>query len=451
MGLYPTAFRAELAKPRSQRERLVGVTKIHWNGDASPTYYSDGPFLNCLPDIEEFATAGRGVQTRSASAIQKVETNVLIKDTTRTLCRKLEGAYDVRRSPVTNYYAFPNLAEASWHVVSAGVVDGWEAVRAGWRIRIRPDDFWMDGFAPKVPLLTGEWPSIPDVSKGVYAPIAYGVHDSQNHSGKGFVRCPPGSFVASTTGVYVVSLGVCGAVDRVTVDGVLKTLTTHYTVQQGASYGGKTWTTITFTAGNIPAATAVVTADVKGLTDTGASTGAVITNPVAQLRHAITNFLYGDWRSGAWLLESSSPIDSASWDTASAFADQYRLDGSLYLGNSADQKECGKVIATWLDTWQIFRMYWNNTGKLALRVLPVEHPGYGTGSAFDTIQEADDELGQTLQTRMDTQNLVQRISAAYLQDVSQSKRWNALDVQDLNQDEKISSSVTMENGPARVN
>ncbi len=80
-----------------------------------------------------------------------------------------------------------------------------------------------------------------------------------------------------------------------------------------------------------------ITVNVQGIENVGDGSGALITDAILQYRHALQNWLIGEYASGAWLASPTFPddatlaqIDDASFDTAAAIA-ATRIAGG-YIG-----------------------------------------------------------------------------------------------------------------------
>jgi hypothetical protein len=485
-------WKRELRRPEHVRRPVATVVKVSWSGDSTvegnqvvgfeggyqPYYYTDstemigiaGQFQaltgHMRTRLERVDPITYAIQPHSPSSIQRVQTRVTIADPDKELTRILEGRYNQRRAAIRIFWAFTEDESTTvsypdddggvasteefydWQPLFTGVVDKWERVGSSWVLTAHVDDFWLSGFAPKRGSSVGDWPDSVAEADGLRYPIYYGIHDGSNHSGSGFARAIIGSYDAGTPqSWFVASPGACQSIDRYFINGVERTVNKGVNYQYNA--GGKIVTVPYFTTSAIPGVGDVVTLDLHGVTvNPTDETAALIMNPVAQLRHLITNFLHGDWINGAsWLTETI--IDKDSWNVAERFAALNSWEGTIAVGGDAKPQRIADVIGGWLESWQAFRLTWTPNGTLAIRTLPIEHPGYGDRDLFDTLF-SDNERGATLATRMETERLTKSVSGSYLTDYASGKLWHSIEVQDMNVVEDLSLNVAHNHGLARL-
>jgi hypothetical protein len=482
-------FKTEMQKPWHVRQPILTIAQIQWNGTASigfegstfPHFYSDSPSMLAATAPADFVVKNGvmeprllsvspityAIQSHAPAAIQRVQAQIVLDDADRVITQLLEGEFDQRRVAIRLWWATqedqshlvehtdldgnPSSFETvyDWQPLFTGILDKWEQNGSSWSLTAHVDDFWMTGSAPKTSILVGDWNVTPTDAVGVRVPIVYGHHDGTNHSGTGFCKAVKGRWESGSAGWYAASVGTLESVDNVYVDGVLKTITTHYTLDYAYNGGGKVFTIIKFAGADTPAATAQVTFDCHGLTNDTTQAGGMLQNPVAQLRHLIANFLFADWKRGSEWFSEAGILDVVSWNAAESYADQLAIEGSIFLGGNATQTRIADVIGAWLQSWQMFRVHWTPDGKLAIRILPVEHPGYGDGTVFDLIRP-EDEIRAVHRGRMETERLTQRIVGTYIKDAAGNRLWNTLEVQDVNVDEDTAPNVALEHGLARL-
>ena len=370
--------------------------------------------------------------SESSPQVGGLTTTVQLANTDRALEPILMGAYDQRRAAVTIRRGSPNLAEEDWDTRFVGIVDGWAFGPGNVTLNLSTDALKLQTFLPRVPIIKTDFPNAPTDSLGRFMPYVFGEFASAGVTGKGLLQAIPVNWVASTTGIYLCAQGVLKEVSNVCVDGVLKTLTTHYTVNQAYSAGGRLCTTVTFTAGNIPAAGAVVTFDAKGYTADGTTGGALITNPAEIIWTLLDQFVYGDQKT--WVNfgfdKGNAPVDATSFNRVADLFDKYGIKGSRYIGGTTTQSRSEDVLNESLDSYQWIRAFWGNDGKLYLTdFLPV-HPGYPTASSIVWDGRTWDDNSLTFTT--DPTQVRRRTTTSFLDSPADGRQMFSLDVQDLN-------------------
>jgi len=357
----------------------------------------------------------------------------------KAITQMLES-HNVRKSPVTLKWASKNLAAADFATLFTGVIDRWNRKNPGeWEIVARPDWTILDGFVPRQAITKGDFPTVVTgtgaVSPyGIYFPQVYGTHDSAALTGKGMVPCP-NLWYGGPTGlqwIYLIGHGQGKTLKVAYKDGVSSgAVTTVNTVLSGKTVFG-----ISFNAAS--GVSTAVSADVDGIETVGNGTGTVILNPVAQLRHWLSNFGFADYKVGLWLT-THAKIDAASWSACETFATTYGFEGSMYIGGTASQVKVSDVIQNWLKSWPSFRLYWDHAGKLAMKYIsPVLSMTGKQGDTFGPIREED---MIDFKTEMDTTQMLSRVGTSYVYGVKDGKFWTSIDVMDLAQSEVLTENV----------
>lgn len=443
MGRFSTAFRSAVAGVSSPP--VVPVAEVDW--PTGTAYYAGEPFRHYEQRVAEggLDTVSTTVSERPSDLASQTATLSLL-DHDGAITRIVEGSRTVRRSVVRFRLAHPSVAEADWFTFFRGVVDGWLSQSGVVSLSCRTDETALRGFCPKVSLVAGSVPGLVEQSRGIYAPIIYGLHDDQSLGGKGAVKCIPVDATTSSTAnkMWVVGLGVLGDVPRVYKNGTLKTVTTHYTVDTKV-WGGASYTVITMVEASVVGDE--ITCDVEGLTDAGDGSGGVITSAPLQLKHFLTNFVWGDWRTGSWLSESLAPVDTSSFATADVFLSKFGSEGSLYVGGTTEQTRCSEVLNGWLGSQPMVRARWGAEGKLGLRVIDHASAAY---ISTPWVQPERDEL-EAMQYESETGQLVSRVSLSYLPGQRAGKLWQSLELQDLGlwQTEKVTEQLRLDYSAAR--
>lgn len=291
-----------------------------------------------------------------SGAVAASETSCDIADTDRLFARVTEGPLrdTVEGSSVVISYANPLLASSSWYTAFTGVITKWNwpsEMRAS--IVARTDDLSLRRKMPRSTWLlsAADWPNILPDAVGQYANLVYGIQDSQGYKATGMVNCH-----CVDTGLfqYVVAAGPI-SIGRVYKSGVAVSFGTKI-----EDRGGKTFTTAVLAA---TAGTAKVTADVSGYDCTTPGGGSPTSNPATMLAHALSNFSFGDWKSGAWL-STSARIDATYLAAMQTYFTQRGYRG----GRIIDAASTGyDQIRDWLQTFEA-KGWWTAGGKLALKI-----------------------------------------------------------------------------------
>jgi hypothetical protein len=144
-----------------------------------------------------------------------------------------------------------------------------------------------------------------------------------------------------------------------------------WTLRNGSAY-----TEVGFTAAN----TNPVTVDAWGLSTNGngsTTEGDLIENPATQIEHALTNFVFNRWKSGAWKTPGTdSPIDTASITTLETYFDQRDertgVGHGLVGSNVLRRQSSLTFLNNWAFQWQA-AVWWNEDGELQFGVRDPEN------------------------------------------------------------------------------
>lgn len=403
------------------------------------------------PIVDEGGWSGvtQEIQLRAAG-LAGLQTDVTVNDTDgRVRAALING--DNRQSSAAIFRVIPGDATA-YDRRFTGLLDGWEFMPGQVKLKMKTDDRSLRGNFPQWPYLRSEFFQLDPERQGAFAPIVYGKHDSTGIGlDHGLVPTVGVYKVSGATGWYATNLGPAAFIKDVYVDGVLQVegALNDYEKFYGIFAGGKIFTIIAFVT--IPADGAIVTADLFGysaVNSEGTLAGAdVITNPVAQIRHFLINFAVNRTRAyipSAWDT-TADIIDSASWDAAEDWADNHGLEGSRFL---ADQKTAEDVFREWLESFPMFRAFWNTDGKIELKVLSPDHPGQWD-NAVEVIGR-EDCLDNSFSYDRDPSDVTGRVSVRYLFDSVQGDYLRSLVVQDLSVGEMADTQFDMPWSPARA-
>lgn len=303
-----------------------------------------------------------------------VETRVTVDDTDRSIARVYAGASagSVRGVAATIYLMTPDVASASSMVIFTGVVTkvSFPSPFVA-EITMRTNDDQLQRKSPRGgwALTRQNWPNAEPENYGKMAPIIYGTHDSSKfQTSPGLI---PTLLVDKIAYRYLVSAGRMKSITRVFVDGASISsglYTTEYLTRNGRIY-----TVIKFdsaadaTTAGVADADGVslpdveVTCDLVGYETVGDGSGTVISGPLGQWAHWISNFVLGDYASGAWAANSSL-IDSTSLTAAETRLTDIGAIGAHYV---ADPLTGIEITAKICQTYKL-RVWWNYAGKIAV-------------------------------------------------------------------------------------
>lgn len=418
MGQLAGALKTELQKPGHGELWLVTLNLPDATLKGSMVGVASDANGQYQPHVEDISDINFGL---SIGGLDTPEVTVTWHDADRRLIAQLESstAHRVRYSAATIQLGSPNVAPANWATQFTGVISRIPALSGdpfSFTITLRADDLALTRAFPKVSITPGDWPDADPDIYDEYAPLIYGKHDATGKSNTGAV---PLLLADRARNQYIVSLGYLKAVDRVFSGGLLQS--SGYTVEHPVK-NGRVWTVVTFTASQGEKA---ITADVQGFEAVGDGSGALIDNTADQIKHLLVNWVYGDYKSGAWLSVGSTPIDTTSFTAAATFLTTYGRKGSRRFAGK--QRRTGEQALTeWSESEQI-PIYWTEAGKLAPRA-----DEFATLNVFiddPWIQHDEHEL-QTPTTDDPADEVVDRITVEYVTDEAQGSYVENLEVRD---------------------
>ncbi len=441
--MQTAAFKAELAKATPL---LGAVLEVAWAGYGTKRYTSVG--AGAIAYDPRVVEAGWGSVdpeiSETSSQLGRLETTVQLANTDRALDPVLMGAYGQRRAVARIWRASPNLAESDWDTRFLGIVDGWKFGPGSVTLNLSTDYLKLEGFVPRVSILKSEFSLAPTASLGRFMPYVFGEFASAGVTGLGLLEAIPVAWVNGSVGWYLCAQGVLKEVTPVWVDGVQKTVSTHYTVDYAFSAGGRICTVIKFTAGNIPAETARVTFDAKGYTADGTTAGSLITNPAEILWALLDMFVYSDQRT--WSLaafgfdKGFAPVDAESFNAEAAVFSKHGIKGSRYVGGGTTQVRALDAVNEFLESYQL-RAFWGNDGNLNLANLLPLHPGYPTASSVVWDGRLAEGKAAPLTFSTDPSQVRRRTTTSFLDSPADGRQMFSLDVQDLNVAEDVTVNV----------
>lgn len=348
----------------------------------------------------------------------------------------------LRRSVATLYpFMSPNVADADTLAIPLLFVSADQVAPMTWAITLKPDDTIMqNGVMPKVPL-AAYFPNVHGSAAGHYAPIVYGVHDSQAANGKGFIPCP---YVDTVGFRYMLSQGRISALRSIYKNGALVSAGVSLSI---VTIKGTVFSLADFTTDQ---GDAEITADVDGLTVNADGTGGLITNPVRQWTHAIVNYGYNDHRQGAYFANSTAPLDTTALDAAATFLDAIGpYEGSFYISGTEQQKLID-FTNKFLADHPLFG-YWTPLSKIALGFIDHRPPAtiYPTGASF-VEADVDEEGDVGISVSYNADFVERENNVQYIRSESTGEYHASLKVADLSVQDDVSVSLQLDWAARRI-
>lgn len=400
MGRLSAAMRAELEKQAPDVCFLLGVTiagtVYRWGAVGEPGRLLPAGGLYEPRVLSWGGEFSRGVNLRQ-NALEFGGMDVLLDDTDQVLARIFTGAnrHAVRGSIAVLGLASPNVASSDWLSLNSGRIETFDQpAPLTWNLKIAPRDLPLQRESiPKVAITRPSWPSAALNVLDLDVPIIYGKHSSVGGTNVGAV---PTHLVDTGGFRYLVCAGWAKAVDMVYKAGVSVPSANYAIVHPIVN--GRLYTLLDFTATQ---GTDAITCDLQGLESVGDGSGTLITDPAAIAKHLLVNWIYGDYRAGVWLSDSTAPVDTTSFGTS--FFSSRGTQASVYVGVKRRGLD---VVNDFLTSFEA-KAFWTFDGKLALAVEDFTAWSYVT----DFVLREDEISGWTLTHPV--ANLVDRVEAQY--------------------------------------
>lgn len=425
MGLLSAAMKAEIAKPYPEVYPLLTVSFPGGSKRVSSVAIASATLGMFEPRVLRWDTLRRGVAERT-NGLESVDFSVDVADTDRYFSGLLAGAngYGVRGSAFTLQLVSPNVIPADWFTLFAGILADWEQPRPlVWTWKFRPNDLALERPFPKTKISATDWPNAERDARGLYPNLPYGKITSNLLGGA--IRCP----LVDITGCrYLVCAGWAKSVTTVFADGLA---TSGYSITHPL-VGGRVYTVIDFTTTQ---GEAEITADIDGYETVGDGTGTLIENPADQLLHFLVNFVWGDYKTGAWLSSSTAPVDTTLFTAAAAFLTARGYKGSRVLGGRSEPQQGLAALEQWCASVQACP-FWRNNGKLAVK-FPNPAASPYPAAVIDSAQMNLDGLVYS------SQDLVDRVAVSYLFDHVQEQFTQTLEVRDPGLPHEIGDSLEL--------
>jgi len=425
VGLLSANMLAELKKPYPEVYPLLTVSFPGGTKRVSSSAVASASLGLFEGRVLRWDTLRRGVAERS-NGLESVDFSVDVEDVSREFSNLLAGAngHAIRGSAFTLQLASPNVIPGDWFTLWAGVLADWEqASPLVWTWQFRPNDLALERPFPKTPIGPADWPNASTSARGLFPNLPYGKLSQP----AGGISCP---LVDITGSRYLVCAGRAKTITSVFADGVaVTTPSVTYPVVNGRQY---TLLDFTTTQGE-----AEITANIEGYESVGDGSGALIENPAEQLQHFLVNWVWGDYKIGAWLAASTAPVDTTLFAAAATFLSNRGYKGSRVLGGQPSQQTGLAALEEWCSSLQA-QPFWRNNGKLAIKF---EEPA---ASPYPVITlDGDRQFIVFGSLRYSSQDLIDRVTLQYLYDHPGGQYTQTLEVRDPSLTHEIGDSLEL--------
>lgn len=355
--LIPAGGEAEVPGASIGDQTLQYMSLVEIDFDSGTRYYSfegiSSPSQWYKDQVVEIGTINRDVPAL-AGEYRVAECNVVLSNVDLEFST-LKATQPFRNRTVR--IKFGNRAEglSAMTTLYTGAISDWSF--SGGKLNLTVRDVSFD------PLRTSlggyinqtDFSTAPASEEPRFWPIIYGEVSSVGHSATGAVPC----YLTTSANPfkYLVARHICKSIDNVYLYGVLVDPGDYTT--STAEVSGQTMQFIEFTTDqrdtNRPNEIEI-TADVKGITDDGLSTGTLIENPAEQLEHYLVNY---------------AGIASADIDASFGYTATY-LDSKLYEGSVAilDNRPHSEVLERFMESFGL-SFYCTREGTYGLFVFDV--------------------------------------------------------------------------------
>jgi hypothetical protein len=325
-----------------------------------------------------------------------------------------------------------------WVPVYTGVLKGWNEKRPNvWDLEFEPKDEKLDSPVPREKPSEADFADADPKVYDTFAPLIYGVHSSVELNDDGMIEL---FRIDKVNHIYLLSFGRVKGVDNCyAIEG--SEAPVKLTEGTGADQwqekfeirSGRQWSFVEFPGGFStydPEKTKFVV-DVRGYETVGDGTGDVITNPAEQIQHFLANFVFGDWKSGAWFDPDDYQIDPETFTYAAAWFNALGHAGARYIGGKGSATKALQECNRFTKNLEI-KMAWNRAGKMAIH--PHEHDVLDVYDVEADIEQGLNDISIP-QFKYDKSNVVRTVLVAYLHQTSQNQFLANIDVTDLGTEE----------------
>jgi len=362
VGRLSAAMRAELQQQAPDVAFLLAITiagtTYRWGAVGEPGRIHAGTGLYEPRVVSWGGSIERGVSPTESGLDLSNDVDVLLNDHDQAITTILEGAArnSVRGATAVIYLASRNVGPGDWLTLYSGRIETYsQPSPLLWSFRLAPHDQPLRRESvPKPKILVSDWPTAALAARDLPAPILYGRVSSSNGTNDGAVAC---HYVDSVGFRYLVCAGRAKAVETVYKDGV-SVAAANYAITYPV-VNGRLYTVIDFTATQ---GTSTITCDAQGYDSVGDGSGTLITDPAAIAKHLLVNWIYGDWQNGAWLSDSTAPVDVTSFGTT--FFSTRGYEASVYV---ATKRRGVDVLNDLLKSFEA-KACWTAAGTITLKV-----------------------------------------------------------------------------------
>lgn len=306
--------------------------------------------------------------------IQNISTNVTIDDKDKALDKLVNGQYarQIRGADARIRIVSPNIDPTAYHLRFSGqLVDYGKIGKGKYRFQLGTKAPELDAFL-SVPIITkASWPDADGEALGNRTPLVYGIHDSASLGSRGML---PTYYVDTTNFRYLVSHQYIKSIDNVYVDNVVQASGWS---EINLFIEGQRYTLVEFTTDQ---GDAVITVDATGATEDGDPASTAITNPVAQFREILANYVFNSWNGVPANQHgfSDSPLREDLLYQSEIVMNSRGQDGSIAI----PEKLTGlQFINIWSS--QYMPAYWMPDATIAVR----PDPWYFTEDSWDADRQ----------------------------------------------------------------
>ena len=189
--------------------------------------------------------------------------------------------------------------------------------------------------------------------------------------------------------------------------------------------------------------------DAEGPTTIADGSGSLITNPLDQLRHVVTQYGYNDYHSGNYYADSSVPLDAGSWARTSAYLANKAHEGAQYLGGAAGTRGWLQLLSDFADQYML-RFFWTNAGTLA--VIPAVDPYLDRRLLYadDQWLRANELALSPPSFDFDEQGIKREIIVSYAPSAVEGKSFRDLKVSDVTVSDRVTDELDFNWSAARL-
>ena len=381
--------------------------------------------------VEHFGDIPREVQLRPGGLTESSVT-VTLSDKDGAIASIVEGpaARMIYRSDARLKLVAEDVSADNFWTAYPGVIKKYPMSESyKWKFTVALDIRELRGLL-KLPVISDyDFPNAGENAKGKYANAVYGTHEDSGVT-TGCVTCP---LVDTVNDKYLPSFGWIDDVTKIYSDGSSLVASPVFSATGANDWtyetiNGRRYTLLTLSGEGL-SGTEVITANCNGLTDDGdgsqgGGSGTLITNPIGQIEHALANFVFNAWETGAFYTSSSAntPLSADRLSLAAAYYDVRGTEGSRVV-------EGGKTGQALLDefcTELEVPMFFTN-GELAISA--DDHYVAATTMDWPWFTDTEHIVGN-LSYDYDTSILVDEVTAKYMYSQADNKFFRTLRVKD---------------------